>query len=260
MSSGKFCNQRSRELVDNSVSSTARKKLSIETDSIGTQLLIAAARWLLSVIDIGRFGPFNFGDDGNQDSQTFLCASGETSNFSGSGPSNTSYDLNVAGSGVNSSLGAYKLQLTADEPEVIAYTLLLIYGDDGPNEILVSAGNSGTIELITSSQTIDTQVDPSTLSRIRIFGGDGDDRLEVALSLPSIPASLDGGDGDDVIYGGAGNDILVGGIGADQFFGQGGDDSIQLDADDTVVDRGAGTDTADARAATLWSPAFILMT
>ncbi len=65
----------------------------------------------------------------------------------------------------------------------------------------------------------------------RLYGGAGDDQLF-------------GGIGDDLLRGGPGNDRLSGGFGADSIDGEEGDDYIRGDAtQDTIVDRGGGTDT-----------------
>ncbi|MBU2992048.1 cadherin-like domain-containing protein [Octadecabacter sp. 1_MG-2023] len=60
-----------------------------------------------------------------------------------------------------------------------------------------------------------------------LYGEDGNDELI-------------GEDGDDMLFGGAGDDVLNGGEGADMLKGGDGDDLLIADADDTVVDGGAG--------------------
>jgi len=55
-----------------------------------------------------------------------------------------------------------------------------------------------------------------------------------------------GAGGDDVLLGNGGNDILQGFNGIDQYFGGGGSDTIFFDADDGLVDGGAGVDVANA--------------
>ncbi|MDE7371936.1 MAG: hypothetical protein K2N07_09415, partial [Desulfovibrio sp.] len=62
-----------------------------------------------------------------------------------------------------------------------------------------------------------------------LIGGSGDD-------------TLIGGAGDDFLFGGSGNDFLDGGEGKDNLFGGLGNDLIVYDADDYLVDGGAGID------------------
>lgn len=53
-------------------------------------------------------------------------------------------------------------------------------------------------------------------------GGDGNDQLFGGDGIDT----LNGGSGADQLYGGTGNDVLSGGAGADQFFGGLGDDTV----------------------------------
>ena len=70
-----------------------------------------------------------------------------------------------------------------------------------------------------------------------INGGAGNDNLFGELGNDTI----DGGTGDDTLTGGAGDDSLTGGTGADQFFGGLGDDAMFL-AEGDVADGGDGDD------------------
>ena len=65
----------------------------------------------------------------------------------------------------------------------------------------------------------------SAVAGIEVDGGDLDDSVTVAAS---VPATLLGGEGDDRITGGDGDDVLLGGGGADFADGGRGDDSIDL--------------------------------
>ena len=108
--------------------------------------------------------------------------------------------------------------------------------------------------------------------------GDGTDRLEFqgrgvednlgvsldnVILLPTSPAGIaaaleggattggndviEGGDGDDIIYGEGGSDTITGGLGADTLFGGGDDDTILVGAGD-VAFGGGGDDVVDPRA------------
>ena len=62
------------------------------------------------------------------------------------------------------------------------------------------------------------------ITRIALFGGDLNDKLDGATI--TIPLTLNGGPGDDVLIGGTKGDQLVGGPGRDRFTGNAGNDTI----------------------------------
>jgi Ca2+-binding RTX toxin-like protein len=62
---------------------------------------------------------------------------------------------------------------------------------------------------------------PTTVQRLVLYGLSGNDTITVSPAL-TIPVTLFGGDGNDVLRAGAGDDILVGGDGNDQLYGLGG--------------------------------------
>jgi Ca2+-binding RTX toxin-like protein len=82
----------------------------------------------------------------------------------------------------------------------------------------------------------------SGVASIRIDAGDGND---VITLLPSTPATISDGPGDDLVTAGAGNDVLTGGPGNDIYYGGGGNDEFD-DGGGTgadVFNGGSGTDT-----------------
>jgi hypothetical protein len=83
--------------------------------------------------------------------------------------------------------------------------------------------------------------------------GDGDDSLD--LSSLSLPGNVDGGNGDDQLYGSRAGDTLRGAAGDDQVYGNegndtidggAGDDTLQGDAGDDDVHGGTGVDSVSA--------------
>jgi Ca2+-binding RTX toxin-like protein len=81
---------------------------------------------------------------------------------------------------------------------------------------------------------------------ITVDGGDREDSLVVDSAI-STPATLSGGDDDDLLEGGSGNDVLRGNQGLDTHSGNAGDDLI--DSRGTrpdFVNCGSGTDTVRA--------------
>jgi Ca2+-binding RTX toxin-like protein len=101
----------------------------------------------------------------------------------------------------------------------------------------------------------------SGVTTIALYGGAGNDLLKLHPNL-NFPGTLDGGPGDDSLYGGAMPDILLGGDGTDYLFGRaggdelygaGGNDELHGDAGEDYLEAGAGNDVllGDAGADTL---------
>lgn len=78
------------------------------------------------------------------------------------------------------------------------------------------------------------------VGEIIVRGGDGNDRIR--LNRVIIPAVIDGGAGDDRIYGGEDDDLILGGEGTDRLFGRGGHDEIDGGAGDDLLSGEAGDD------------------
>jgi hypothetical protein len=87
---------------------------------------------------------------------------------------------------------------------------------------------------------------PAGATTARVDLGDGNDNFTPNPGI-GLTFVVDGGPGDDTIYGDSGNDTLTGGPGEDDIVGQGGDDTI--DAADGYQDGiacGDGNDTVSA--------------
>jgi Ca2+-binding RTX toxin-like protein len=91
---------------------------------------------------------------------------------------------------------------------------------------------------------LDTAATNQEVDTIILDGGDGDDRLfgEQGNDL------LVGGAGNDLLDGGAGNDQLLGGAGADMMRGGPGDDGLFGGPMTDVLDGGSGSDQCDGQA------------
>jgi Ca2+-binding RTX toxin-like protein len=63
------------------------------------------------------------------------------------------------------------------------------------------------------------------IAGFEINTGAGDDYVALGKTVP-VPATIRGGEGDDVLIGGAGADKLIGGPGDDELNGRGGDDLL----------------------------------
>ncbi|MDB5319118.1 MAG: hlyA 3 [Phycisphaerales bacterium] len=100
-------------------------------------------------------------------------------------------------------------------------------------------------------------LDVSQVREIHVDAGDGNDRVEIGLDWAplDIPATINGGAGNDSIYGSNANDVIFGGSGADRIGGTeesshfGGDvpDGASVVGQDTLIP-GVGNDVLDGRA------------
>jgi Ca2+-binding RTX toxin-like protein len=128
---------------------------------------------------------------------------------------------------------------------------LQIVGTESSDQIHV--GLSGTrIKIAGLDQTFSA----SQVQSIYITGLGGKDTINLSpdargVGPVNIEATVDGGDGDDVIqagersatiHGGLGNDTIIGSRGADFLYGDEGNDSISGLGGDDFLDGGAGDD------------------
>ena len=91
------------------------------------------------------------------------------------------------------------------------------------------------------------QFDCTGVTSVQANGRDRDDTFEASGAgggLTALPATFDGGPGDDTLDGGAGKDVLTGGAGNDNIFGNAGDDRLDGGADDDFFNPGLGNDVA----------------
>ena len=133
-------------------------------------------------------------------------------------------------------------------------------------ETTITPGENGARPTITTTRTSFARAD---VKSIEANLGDGNDRIVVndfhffSRGQTPIPATLNGGGGndylvsgggDDTLNGGDGNDVLIadggkdtlnGGAGNDLLSGGGGDDTLNGDSGDDNLSGGAGDDTVN---------------
>jgi Ca2+-binding RTX toxin-like protein len=80
------------------------------------------------------------------------------------------------------------------------------------------------------------------IAGFEINTGAGDDVVTFGRTVP-VPATIRGGEGDDVLTGGAGADKLIGGPGDDELVGRGGNDLLIGGPGSDVLNGGSGLNT-----------------
>ncbi len=126
--------------------------------------------------------------------------------------------------GTGSVTKSFKVDVADTQPDPTnpAKTALFVGGTSGDDLILVTTGSHSTIQVQVNSTTL-TGFTPT--GRIVVYGGDGNDNIQVASNI-SLNTELYGGTGNDLIKGGSGNNIIVGGTGDDILDGGGNRDLL----------------------------------
>ena len=123
---------------------------------------------------------------------------------------------------------------------VLENGILTVQGDEQANEILVSAN----LEANKLSVKVDLMVfnfRNEAVKYIQVFGKGGNDVIAIASSVRQA-TRLDGGRGNDQIFGSQQNDIILGGDGNDRLLGNGGADRIEGGGGNDRIAGGDGSD------------------
>lgn len=138
-----------------------------------------------------------------------------------------------------------------------AAVTLVLAGSPGPNEIHISLSPDGSAYLIKSSDRLEVggqicshpganpdelSCEAPAISGFQFNGGASNDVVVIGRTVP-VPATLEGGPGNDTLIGGAGNDKLLGGPGNDRPVGRGGNDWLYGGSGEDRLIGGSGTDT-----------------
>jgi uncharacterized delta-60 repeat protein len=119
----------------------------------------------------------------------------------------------------------------------IDHEVLHIGGTFKDDRIVVHQNHrTGRIEVEGVEQTFD----PSLFAGVEIQGLDGAD--QIILSELDLPATVNGGNGDDHIFGGRGNDLLQGDAGNDTLFGGQANDTLHGNDGNDYLSGGPGAD------------------
>jgi Ca2+-binding RTX toxin-like protein len=87
----------------------------------------------------------------------------------------------------------------------------------------------------------DLLCEAAPIAGFEVNTGAGNDTVTIGRLVP-VPATIRGGEGDDVLIGGAAADKLIGGPGNDELNGRGGNDLLQGGPGDDTLIGGPGND------------------
>jgi hypothetical protein len=168
-----------------------------------------------------------------------------------SGASSPNYSITYA----NGTLSIQQVIVQADLATPGKF-ILLVGGTPGDDHIeLKGTSNSLEARLKVNGPGVDIDTTyAGPFSRVALFGGAGNDHLEVEDRV-TVPAWLSGGSGDDhlqaggglsLLFGGTGNDHLEGGKGGSVLVGGDGDDHLNGGAGRNILIGGRCTDHLNA--------------
>jgi phospholipase C len=152
------------------------------------------------------------------------------------------------------SIGSAYVQPDADNMGMLT---LVVQGTEGDDEISISQ-DSGGIHVQINSQGVSFDQDFSQpISRIEVYGQDGNDSINVAPDVTNSVYvfggngndTIQGGGGQTVIVGGSGDNVLTGGTGASIIIGGSGHEQLNTGAGSALLI--AGTTNFDANAEAL---------
>jgi hypothetical protein len=116
--------------------------------------------------------------------------------------------------------------------------LLTVDGTAG-NDTISLTSRGGTLTVRNGAERADVAL--ADVDDVVVNALAGDDRVTLATRL-DVPATIDGGDGNDRLTGGAGDDLITGGGGNDRLAGGRGDDDLVGAAGNDRLLGGAGDD------------------
>jgi Ca2+-binding RTX toxin-like protein len=133
---------------------------------------------------------------------------------------------------------------------------VVLAGSPGDDRITIELSADGTAYEIESATPLEVggtvcthpekrlealRCEAAAIAGFEINTGAGNDTVTLGKTVP-VPATIRGGEGDDVLTGGAGADKLIGGPGDDELNGRGGNDVLIGGSGDDVLNGGSGDD------------------
>ncbi len=125
---------------------------------------------------------------------------------------------------------------------------LSLMADDSDNTIDVTCSGPGGNVQVDATDPSSGVVPCASISSLTVTGGAGNDAINLLGVLRSeftalTAVSIDGGDGDDTIFGSPFNDAITGGAGNNWLDASTGDDTITIGAGNDIVYGNLGDDT-----------------
>lgn len=155
----------------------------------------------------------------------------------------------------------------AGADEVVARNLALYFAQNGTHDLYLHGnGDADTLRLddtdlsVQASYSLQVGILRRTVRRfattvatlhhdtfetVEVYGGTGNDRATVLSARPGEALTVDGGPGDDRLFGGNGTELFRGGKGNDVLVGNAGFDVLQGEDGRDLLIGGAGSDTVD---------------
>ncbi|HEY2056373.1 MAG TPA: calcium-binding protein [Solirubrobacterales bacterium] len=133
---------------------------------------------------------------------------------------------------------------------------LVLAGSPGDDRITIELSADGTAYEIESATPLEVggsvcthpekrlealSCEATAIAGFEINTGAGNDTVTLGRTVP-VPATIRGGEGNDVLTGGAGNDKLIGGPGDDELNGRAGNDVLVGGSGDDTLIGGPGED------------------
>lgn len=139
--------------------------------------------------------------------------------------------------------------LLAVTPLIINDTQLIVQLETN-DDVTIQANSAGELEVLSNGAPViaTPTIDVNLLTSISVFGGDGSNRIDLTgITTADFDADLtitvNGGDGNDTIFGSEFADSLIGGNGADSIVGALADDTLEGSNGNDTLEGGAGDDS-----------------
>ena len=184
-------------------------------------------------------GDGNFGETGASAERGDEVGANPTFDPSGLGGTEWTVYLQVTDeNSLTSETAAATVDVLAQGALVIDGTLHVV--GDGTADDTVTVTVSGT-NISVDSGSGAMLFDSSSVGELSIRTGGGNDVVLVSTDV-TVPVTIDGGAGNDLLAGGGGRSVLIGGEGNDLLYGAGGDDVLLGGVGNDLLFGGGGND------------------